>query len=123
MSAVATGEPDSVVQAEKEGGDFKIGEQSDNPVLAAVSAYYERLIDYTTIQLGMALKNHKSLPKFKNPLKIVIAGGTSQANGYVEKFKEKLIENNFPLDIKEVVHSLDPLHSVSKGCLIAAKVL
>jgi len=123
MSAVATGEPDSVVQAEKEGGDFKIGEENDNPVLAAVSSYYERLIDYTTKQLAFALTGHKSLPKFKNPLKIVIAGGTSQAKGYVEKFKEKLTDNNFPLEIKEVVHSTDPLHSVSKGCLIAAKVL
>jgi hypothetical protein len=123
MSAVATGEPDSVVQAEKEGGDFKIGEQSDNPVLAAVSAYYERLIDYTTTHLSAALKNHKSLPKFKNPLKIVVAGGTSLAKGYIENFNQKLLDNNFPLPIKEVVHAADPLHAVSKGCLIASKVL
>ena len=123
MSAVATGEPDSVVQAEKEGGDFKIGESNDNPVLSAVSAYYDRLIDYTTKQLSLALTGHKSLPKFKDPLKIVIAGGTSQAKGYIEKFTEKLTNNNFPLPVKEVVHADDPLHSVSKGCLIASKVL
>jgi hypothetical protein len=123
MSAVATGETDSVVQAEKEGGDFKIGEQNDNPVLSAVSAYYDRLIDYTTKQLAFALTGHKSLPKFKHPLKIVIAGGTSQAKGYIEKFREKLTENNFPLSVKEVVHSSDPLHAVSKGCLIASKIL
>lgn len=123
MSAVATGETDSVVQAEKEGGDFKIGEPNENPVLSAVSAYYDRLIDYTTKQLTLALTNHKSLPKFKNPLKIVIAGGTSQAKGYIENFTQKLTENEFPLPVKEVVHAADPLHSVSKGCLIASKVL
>jgi hypothetical protein len=123
MSAVATGETDSVVQAEKEGGKFKIGEPNDNPVLAAVSAYYERLIDYTTKQLSSALTGHKSLPKFKDPLKIVIAGGTSQAQGYIELFTQKLAENNFPLVVKEIVHATDPLHAVSKGCLIAAKVL
>lgn len=123
MSAVATGEPDSVVQAEKEGGGFTIGEQNENPVLAAVSAYYERLIDYTTKQLSVALTGHKSLPKFKNPLTIVVAGGTSQAKGYIENFTRKLTENGFPLQIKEVRHASDPLHAVSKGCLIAAKVL
>ena len=123
MSAVATGETDSVVQAEKEGGNFKIGEPNDNPVLSAVSSYYERLIDYTTKQLAFALTNHKSLPKFKNPLKIVVAGGTSQAQGYVENFKQKLEENNFPLPVKDVVHASDPLHAVSKGCLIASQVL
>jgi hypothetical protein len=123
MSAVATGEKDSVVQAEKEGGGFVIGEHSDNPVLSAVSSYYERLIDYTTKQLTAALSDHKSLPKFKNPLTVVVAGGTSQAKGYVENFTKKLSENGFPLSIKVVKHASDPLHAVSKGCLIAAKVL
>lgn len=123
MTAVATGEPDSVVQAEKEGGQFTIGEQNDNPILAAVSSYYERLIDYTTKQLTHALSNHKSLPKFKDPLTIVVAGGTSQAKGYIELFETKLKDNNFPLSVKEVKHANDPLHAVSKGCLIASKVL
>lgn len=123
MSAVATGEPDSVVQAEKEGGNFKIGEPNENPVLSAVSAYYERLIDYTTKQLALALIDHKSLPKFKNPLTIVVAGGTSQAAGYIDQFSKKIVENGFPLPIKEIKHAADPLHAVSKGCLIAAKVL
>jgi hypothetical protein len=123
MSAVATGEKDSVVQAEKEGGNFTIGEKNDNPVLAAVSSYYERLIDYTTKNLSLALTEHKLLPKFKNPLKIVVAGGTSQARGYVDNFSRKLIDNKFPLSIKQVIHAEDPLHAVSKGCLIASKIL
>ena len=123
MSAVATGEPDSVIQAEKEAGGFKIGEPNDNPILAAVSAYYERLIDYTTKQLSAALTGHKSLPKFKDPLTIVIAGGTSQANGYIEQFTQKLSDNNFPLVVKEIRHAKDPLHAVAKGCLIASQIL
>jgi actin-like ATPase involved in cell morphogenesis len=123
MSAIATGEKDSVVQAEKENGGFKIGEHTDNPILSAVSSYYDRLIDYTTKQLSFALSNHKLLPKFKNPLLVVVAGGTSQANGYIEIFAKKLLENGFPLEIREVKHASDPLHAVSKGCLIASKVL
>ena len=123
MSSVATGEPDSVVQAEKEGGGFTIGQPNDNTILSAISAYYERLIDYTTKQLSVALSNHKLLPKFKNPLTIVIAGGTSQASGYVDYFATKLKDNNFPLQIKEVKHAADPLHAVAKGCLIASQTL
>jgi hypothetical protein len=123
MSAVATGESDSVVQVEKEGGNFTIGEPNDNPVLAAVSAYYERLIDYTTKNLAAALSSHKSLPKFKDPLVIVIAGGTSQAKGYVENFAKMLVANGFPVKIKEVKHASDPLHAVARGCLIASQVL
>lgn len=123
MSAVATGEPDSVVQVEKEGGGFKVGEPNDSAVLSAVSSYYERLIEYTAKQLSAALSGHKSLPKFKNPIKVVVAGGTSQADGYIEKLHEKLLTFNFPLPIETVRHSKDPLHAVAKGCLIAASIL
>lgn len=123
MAAVATGETDSVVQAEKEHGEFTIGEASnDNQVLAAVAAYYERLIDYTTKHLSTKLANHKALPKFKDALPVVVAGGTSKANGFVETLERKLKENDFPLELKEVRHAADPLHAVSRGCLIAAQV-
>ena len=123
MSAVASGEPDSVVQVEKESGDFKVGEPNENPVLSAVASYYERLIEYTAKQLSAALDGHKALPKFKHPIKIVVAGGTSKADGYIEKLNEKLLEADFPLEIDVVKHSEDPLRAVSKGCLIAAQVL
>jgi hypothetical protein len=123
MVSLATGEKDTVVQVEKEQGSYKIGEKNENPILDAVCLYYERLIDYTTKQLGAALTDHKSLPKFKEPLTVVISGGTSLANGYVEVFQQKLQDNKFPLPIKVVRHSSDPLHAVAKGCLIAAKVL
>ena len=122
MAAVATGENDTVVQAEKEGGTFTVGQQNENPILSAVSAYYDRLIDYTTKNLTHALENHKALPKFKSELTVVIAGGTSKADGFVEAFKQKLKDNKFPIKIKEVRHAIDPLHAVAKGCLIASQV-
>lgn len=123
MAAVATNETDSVVQAEKEQGTFTIGQKHDNQVLAAVSSYYERLIDYTVKQLTSALEGHKALPKFKDALPIVIAGGTSKAGGFVPMFEKKLKENGFQLPVKQVRHATDPLHAVARGCLIAAKIL
>jgi hypothetical protein len=123
MTAVATNEPDSVVQAEKEHGTFVIGEQSDSAILSAVSVYYERLIDYTVKMLAHALQGHKALPKFKEPILITLAGGTTRAKGFVEMFQKKLDEHGFPLPVKEVRHANDPLHAVARGCLIAAKIL
>jgi len=123
MSAVATGQTDSVVQTEKESGEFTIGESNDNQILAAVSAYYERLIDYTTKQLSATLSAHKDFPKFKEPLTIVVGGGTSQAKGFVECFSKKLEENSFPGEVKEVRLASDCLHGVAKGCLIASQIL
>jgi len=123
MAAVATGEADSIVQAEKEQGDFTVGQPNENQVLAAVASYYDRLIDYTTKQLASSMDGHKSLPKFKDPLPVVVAGGTSKAKGFVDLFAKKLDENGFPLPVKEVRHAADPLHAVARGCLIAAQIM
>lgn len=123
MAAVATGETDSVVQAEKENGDFTVGEDNDNQVLAAVASYYDRLIDYTTKQLASELEDNKLLPKFKDSIPVVLAGGTTKAKGFVNHFKSKLQENGFPLVVKDVRHASDPLHAVARGCLIASQIL
>jgi hypothetical protein len=123
MVAVAMGEPDSAVQAEKEHGDFTLGQPNDNPVLAAVCSYYERLIDYTAKNLTAAMAGHKALPKFKEPLPVVVAGGTSRPKGFVELLEKKLADSEFPIPIKEVRRAADPLHAVARGCLIAAKIL
>jgi len=123
MAAVATGETDSVVQAEKENGEFAVGQDNENQVLAAVASYYDRLIDYTTKQLSSALEDSKSLPKFKDPIPVILAGGTSKPKGFVDHFKTKLEVNGFPLTVKEVRHAADPLHAVARGCLIASQIL
>ena len=122
MAAVATGEPDSIVQAEKEQGDFTVGEPNENQVLEAVAASYVRLIDYTSKQLAAHLAASSALPKFKDPLPGVVAGGTSRAKGFVAMLEEKLKENDFPVELKEVRHAADPLRAVSRGCLIAAEI-
>ncbi len=123
MAAQSTAEPDSVIQVEKEGGGFVIGEEvPDNPVLSAVSSYYVRLIDYTTKQLAARLSNTKELPKFASAVPIVISGGTSRAAGFVEQFEKHLSKLNLPLEVKEVRHAEDPLRAVARGCLIAASL-
>lgn len=126
MAAIATSEPDSVVQAEKEHGEFIVGQPHENAVLGAISAYYERLIDYTVKQLIAVLRNHKAIPKFSEPLPIVVGGGTSRATGFVELFTQKLAANEYPEDLWPVKHvraAGDQLHAVARGCLIAAKIL
>ncbi len=122
MAAVAVNEPDSVVQQEKEQGNFVIGEQGTNPVLNAVSSYYERLIDYTVKQLKAGLSKASNLPKFAEPLPIVVAGGTSRAGGFVAAFEKAVDANGLPVPVKEVRHAKDPLRAVSRGCLIASQL-
>lgn len=122
MVAVATAQPDSVIQAEKEAGGFSIGEESENQIHSALAAYYDRLITYTVQQLSLALEQSGQLPKFKDELTIVISGGTSRADGFVQKFSERVDSIGLPIEVKEVRHAKDPLRAVSRGCMIAAQL-
>jgi len=122
MAAQSTGQPDSVVQVEKENSEFAVGKENENPILSAVSAYYVRLVDYTVRHLAARLSKSSDLPKFTSAIPVVVSGGTSRAAGFVEAFERRLSQGDFPLEVKEVRHAKDPLRAVARGCLLAASM-
>jgi hypothetical protein len=122
MVSIATKEPDSVVQQQKEDGGFVVGQVNPNPILSACSTYYERLINYTVQHLNAALRGSNELMKFKDPLPIVVAGGTSRAAGFIDKFRETINAGGLPIAIKEVRPAKDQLRAVARGCMIAASL-
>jgi len=122
MVGVATAQPDSVIQAEKEAGGFTVGKEAEEQIQSALASYYSRLIEYTVKQLSAALSRSGQLPKFKEPLVIVISGGTSRAAGFVESFSERVEQIGLPVQVKEIRHAKDPLRAVARGCLIAAQL-
>lgn len=122
MVAIATAEPDSVVQQQKEDGGFIIGQPNTNPILSACSTYYERLIQYTVQQLQFALTSSREIVKFKDALPVIIAGGTSRAEGFVEKFRKTIQEISLPIKIKEVRPAKDQLRAIARGCCIVSNL-
>jgi hypothetical protein len=125
MAAQATATADTVVQVEKENTQFQLGQEvQGRPVLSAVSFYYIRLIDYTVQHLVRRLQQSDDLPNFTTPLPIILAGGTSQASGFVEQFLKRidLEKDNLPFSIAEVRLASNPLRAVSRGCLLAAQL-
>jgi len=123
MAAQSTGQPDSVIQVEKEQSKFKIGEDNSNPILSAVSAYYLRLIDYTVAQLAHHLKKSPDLPKFSSPPSIVLSGGTSLADGFLEAFIVSLNRSDIPIQVGKVRLASNQLYSVARGCLLASSLI
>jgi hypothetical protein len=131
MAAQATGTPDTVVQVEKEHGEFIIGQEvKNNPILSAVSLYYCRLIDYVVQHMFAYILRSPRLPKFSKAIPIVLAGGTSLAKGFTEHFRDTVEKYNsdedptfpskLPFEIKEIRPASDPLRAVAKGLLIAS---
>ena len=117
-----TDETNNVITSVKEKGGFSITEPS-NGIQKAISIYYDSLLTYLVEQFKVLYERtpKKELPNVLNPMPIVIAGGTSLAQGFVERLRE-LTSEDFPVPISEIKHAEEPLFAVSNGLYQAAKL-
>ena len=109
----------SIVQMEKEAGTDLYNPQTK--IMEAISVYYSSVINYTMQNISYELKKReKSLPQFKDPITVVVAGGLSLAKGFVKRVEESIKTINLPMKIGNIRRAEDPLKAVAQGSLIAA---
>jgi cell division ATPase FtsA len=116
--AQALGIPRSRATAVKESG-IDIREPSSRES-AAVAIYARELIRSTLAIISRRFESAADRPDFPEPVDLVFAGGTSLVGGFVEVAREELSRLAFPLPVKRVRLADDPLHAVSRGCLVMA---
>lgn len=100
--------------------DLKKAESNLTQVEQALFIYYNNLIEYVIEQIKKEITKRGEIPEFEQAIPIVVSGGTANPPGFIERFKKKLEEANFPLKIKEVRLAPHPLYTVAKGSLIVA---
>jgi len=88
----------------------------------AIVLYYRNLIDYLLQNLAQRFSMAQDVPRFTEPVQIVIAGGSSMVGGFVDVFVEELNKVDLPLEVAGVRLAEEPLASVVRGCLIAASM-
>ncbi len=121
-AAKHTDETHNVITSIKEKGDFSLYD-STNGIQKAISIYYDALLTYVVEKFKELYANtpKKKLPNVMMELPIVIAGGTSLMQGFVERLRE-LTAEDFPVPISEIRHAEEPLFAVSNGLYEAAKL-
>jgi activator of 2-hydroxyglutaryl-CoA dehydratase len=67
-------------------------------------------------------KQNESKAKSNKPMPIVIAGGTSMPNGFVEMFKKCIDVLKVPFEIGNVYRAEEPLYAIASGCLLASEM-
>ena len=92
----------------------------DKRIEKAISMAYKSIIDNFTLSLEMVL--NKSSIDFIDSLPFIIAGGTSLIPGFVDYVKESLSKRKFNINLEDPILSQDPLSTVAKGALVAAKL-
>ncbi len=111
----------SLIQKEKEAG-IDLFSYNDK-ISEAVSVYYVSVIRHTIQNIAFELKKRKKeLPRFRDKVPIIVAGGLTLATGFVRKFKQGLEDVDFPFEVGEVRRAKDPMHAVANGCLLASQL-
>ena len=119
QAAQATGTPVDKVTSIKE-DDFKLDFTTDvGGVEGALSIYYENLLDYVIEMISQEVDEEDVEEGLDVP--VVVTGGTSSPDGFEELFAQHLEDVNIPFSISDVRSVDDPLYSVARGALVAAR--
>jgi hypothetical protein len=125
--ANSLGKVSSRITKIKESDDFNLldprkGKKKDRKTREAIAVFYENLISYVLNVFNQEFEKHSDGLDVDDEIPIIISGGTSMANGFVDFFKEVFEEykEEFPYDILEIRHASDPLNAVAKGNLVYA---
>jgi len=116
--ARSTGMPKEHITTSKEkisklGKEVKMGS-----IEGAITVYYDALMTYIIKNLDRKLAEITP-PKVAFP--VAIAGGSAQPEGFFELFEKKLREAKLRVELSKIKHVKDPILSVARGCLIAAR--
>lgn len=88
----------------------------------ALAVYYKSMIDYALDNIEEEFKKKQDNVNLPDEVPIVVSGGTSMADGFIDFFREVFDErrDDFPVDVGDIVHAEDPMTTVAKGLLVQA---
>ena len=118
---MAVGEHSSYVCALKEEGLDLTQTEGLSKVSSALVIAYDELIQDVAATVTKEVGKMVNIPKLKEPLPVILSGGTATPRGFTERFKSALGNEKFPLEIARVKLAKDPFGSVAQGALIAAQ--
>lgn len=88
-------------------------------VQAALSVYYDEMIERVVKSVDKRFRDKKS--EMEGKIEIVVGGGTSICNGFIQRLEEGFKKFPTPFEILRVKHSPTPFYSVSQGTCIRAQ--
>ncbi len=119
--AMAVDETDSRVSSVKESALDLSKQEGLTKIEKALSIYYNHFIEYVIENIKQEFNKQKIESCLTKPISIVLSGGTSLPNGFIDRFRQILAQLKFPAAVSEVKMAAQPLNSVAKGALIAAQ--
>ena len=118
-AAAAAGETATRVRLVKEEA-FHLNGQDGDKIRQALTVYYDEMIAGLVKAMCEAFSDRRAAPRLRQPVPIVLSGGSALPPGFRERFDQALKAAPFPIAISEVRLASDPLNATAKGALMAA---
>jgi len=90
----------------------------------AVALYLQALIDYSIDNVIAHFSKVRKEILIPKAVPIIVSGGTSLPDGFIEKFRERFesFKGKFPIEISEIRAAKDPMTAVAAGLLLYAQM-
>lgn len=92
-------------------------DKKNGRMIEALQFYYDSMINYTIKKMVEEFNRNIDID-IEDPLPIIVSGGTSLPNGFIELFKTVFSKYSFPIKISEIRRASNPMTAVSRGLLI-----
>lgn len=93
--------------------------KQENRIKEQIQFFYNNMISYTLDKIIEKFNKDSENLFIDDEIPIIVSGGTSTPNGFLELFKSIFGEyNNFPYTISEIRTQKDQLNQVQEGCML-----
>ena len=98
------------------------GKLPDTNLEKAIYINYQILIENVAKGIADGFRQNEQKARADRPMPIVVAGGTSMPEGFLNMFKGVFANQKMPFEVGEVKRAEEPLYAIAEGCLIAAEM-
>jgi hypothetical protein len=98
-------------------GEVEIKNKKTKRVLEALYYYHKALIEYTVKKIIKEFDDKVDI-EVDESIPIVVSGGTSMPEGFVDLFKDVISGYDLPFEVSEIRRAKNPLTAVANGLLV-----
>jgi len=98
-------------------GEVEIKNKKTKRVLEALYYYHKALIEYTVKKIIKEFDDKVDI-EVDEAIPIIVSGGTSMPEGFVDLFRDVISGYDLPFDVSEIRPAKNPLTSVANGLLV-----
>lgn len=88
----------------------------------AIFINYQILIENVAKGISDGFRQNEQKARSEKPMPIIVAGGTSMPEGFLDLFKKVFASQKMPFQIGDVTRAAEPLYAIAEGCLVAAEM-